>query len=516
MNTQDSTSSDRRFQIFISSTFEDLHEERKKAIEVVVDHGDIPIALDRFSASNEKDLEVIERAIKECQVYIVILGHRYGEIVRKGKISYTELEYDIAVKNGLLILPFILTDTEIENRRKKLDPKVSRDKAELKHYNKLCAFHDRIKPLFYKPWGPEDEFKFLVEKALNEQLAKCNKRGLVWEPEEPTRSLLQSASRNEFIVNIVKQLSSFEKLDFRVTREEPEEKQVLASFFREIYGDRIVNHNVSLFFESGSTVAYVARELLGQLSGPMKVELGGKPSIQISTNNVLAFLQLWLVTKIPCSLFPWGAPEDTYGASFGSLAGRNPLSPDYALPPLDDVARQEIENLLEMPYTLTTLRKPALLLGAISGLQLSNEYHVKFKPEDERLSDEEKDNVRRQIEKCSGPHVGSYHNKVFKRFMYATRIPLMIFITGHKINCDIVVGKCHFVLDTEFTWKEFYVDHPLAFCVGCKQSERAKYIKMFHDLGFEFYEGKPYQAVVAFIARNRRFISEFEKQAPVV
>lgn len=515
MITKDSTNN-RRFQIFISSTFEDLQAERKKTVEVVVDRGHIPIALERFSASNEKDFEVIEKAIKECQVYIVILGHRYGEIVPGSEISYTELEYDIAEKNGLLILPFVVNEREITNRRKHLDPKVIKDDAELKNYDKLCSFHAKVKKLFYKPWGPEDEFKYLVEKALNEQLAKCKKRGLIWEPEEPTRTLLQSASRNEFIVDIVRQLSSFKKLDSRVSQEEPMEKQVLASYFRENYIERILTHNVSLFFESGSTVAYVARELSRFLSGAMKVEHGGKPSIEVSTNNVLAYLQLWLAAKVPCTLFPWGPPEDTYGASFGSLAGRDSLSPDYALPPLDDVAQQEIENLLRTPYTLASLCTPALLLGATSGLQLSKEHQVKFKPEDERLlTDEEKDKVRRQVERCFGPHVGSYHNKVFKRFMYATKIPLMIFITGHKIDCEIVVGKCHFILDTQFTWDQFYQDHPLAFCVGCAQSERAKYISMFSKLGFECYEGKPYCAVTAFIARNKRFIEEFENKTPI-
>lgn len=517
MITENSTKKDdRRFQIFIGSTFENLWEERKKAIEVVVDKGHIPIALERFSASNESDLEVIKKAIRDCQVYLLILGHRYGEIVRGEEISYTELEYNIAKENGLLILPFVLKEKEITEKRKKLDSNVIKDKAELANYDKLCKFHERIKQLFYQPWGQQDEFKFLVEKALNNQLCKCKMRGLIWEPDEPTRTLLQSASRNEFIVDVVKQLSSFGKLDFRVSEQEPKKKRVLASYFCEQYKDRILTHNVSLFFESGSTVAYVARELSEGLSKNIRIEHDGRPSIEVSTNNILVYLQLWLNAKVPCTLFPWGPPEDTYGASFGSLAGKSSLSPDYKLPSLDDVATEEINNLLKAPYTLSTLHAPTLLLGATSGLQMGEEHKIRFKTDDEeRLTDKEKEEMREQIKKCFGPHVGSYHNKVFKRFMYTTEIPLMIFITGDKIDCEIVVGKCHFILDTLFTWDQFYKDYPLAFCVGCTWSERLKYIDMFSNLGFELYKEPPFSAVTAFIVRNKKFIANFERLTPM-
>src|SRR6266851_16727 len=123
--------SDRRFQVFVSSTFEDLKDERKKAVEVIFERGHIPIDLARFSAANKSDLEVIKSVMAECQVYIVILGHRYGEIPPGEEVSYTELEYLLAKENELLILPFVLEKEEVYERRKALDPNNTRDKAEL-------------------------------------------------------------------------------------------------------------------------------------------------------------------------------------------------------------------------------------------------------------------------------------------------------------------------------------------------------------------------------------------------
>ncbi|MDI6734703.1 MAG: hypothetical protein QME42_00670 [bacterium] len=231
----------------------------------------------------------------------------------------------------------------------------------------------------------------------------------------------------------------------------------------------------------------------------------------ISTNNVLVYLQFWLNARVPCALFPWGPPEHTYGATYGSIAEIGDQRPNYTLPPIDNKAKENIKKLLEDPITISRMKNPVLLLGATSGLQLSKEHKIKFNPEDENgLIDEQKNKVKEEIMRCFGPHVGSYHNKVFKRFLYATQIPLMIFITGDKIDCEIVVGKCHFILDNEFSWDQFYENHPLAFCVGCKQEEKNKYIDMFRHLNFEIYEGDNYAVVTAFIARNKKFIEEFE------
>src|SRR5208337_5112462 len=98
--------SDRRYQIFISSTFEDLKEERKAAVEAVFERGHIPIALENFSPSNESDLQVIKRAMRDCQVYVAILGHRYGMMVPEKDYSFTEFEYNLAQEYKLKTLTF--------------------------------------------------------------------------------------------------------------------------------------------------------------------------------------------------------------------------------------------------------------------------------------------------------------------------------------------------------------------------------------------------------------------------
>ena len=260
------------------------------------------------------------------------------------------------------------------------------------------------------------------------------------------------ASKNEFIVDIVQQLQGFGKL-FDRSATEVEKKRELSRFFVATYLDRIRLHNVSLFFESSSTVAYVAREVARHLAGQVTPDEWGAPSIQIATNNVLAYLLFWLVARVPCNQFPLGEPaEGTYGSLHRDLiANLPPSSPDYRQLPLDAAAKRQIERLSAMPYTLTAMRRPSLLLGATSGLQLSRQKTIRFP---EGVSEQRKEELLSQFERCFGPTVGSYHNKVFKRFMYATGLPLIIFLTAEKINRVIEVGQTHFVLDGELGWDE--------------------------------------------------------------
>lgn len=497
---------DRRFQIFISSTFEDLKEERKKAVEVIFERGHIPIALERFSAANDSDLEVIKKVMAECQVYLLILGHRYGSTIPGEDISYTELEYQLAKQNDLLILPFVLKKEEIIKRRKALyDSGSEKDKAEIHNSLKLERFHESIRQ-YRQIWGPDDEFRFLVLKALEDNLEYCKKPGFVRVPEEKVENVL-SVSQNEIIFDIVEQLKSFRELS-RESLVHREQKASLARFFRQQYLRRIIDHKVSLFFEAGSTVTYVAKEMAEYLRSEVRVDENGVPNIHITTNSALAYLQFWLKARVPCTTFPWSTPlEDRYGAFYGGVQHVQEKNPDYTLPPLDDEATEEIRRLLVAPFSLTW-RQPTLLLSTASGLQLSDEYTMTFSP---GLDEAAENELRGQLKKCFGPHVGSYRNKIFKRYLYATGLPTMIFLTGDKIDCDIPVGARHFILDSECTWEDFYKNHPIAFCIGCSQEQKRKYVERFRDLEFSILEGPTASPVTALIARNRQFIERFEK-----
>jgi len=97
---------DKRFQVFVSSTYADLHKERQKVIQTLMEMDCIPAGMELFPAADEEQWEFIKRIIDDCDYYILMIGGRYGTLTTEG-ISYTEKEYDYAIAKGLKVLAFI-------------------------------------------------------------------------------------------------------------------------------------------------------------------------------------------------------------------------------------------------------------------------------------------------------------------------------------------------------------------------------------------------------------------------
>jgi Domain of unknown function (DUF4062) len=99
----------KKFQVFISSTFRDLVDERQDTIRSVLDLGHIPSGMEIFPATDVQQFEYIKKIIDECDYYVLIIGARYGSVDSEG-VSFTEKEYAYAVENGVPVLAFIHGD----------------------------------------------------------------------------------------------------------------------------------------------------------------------------------------------------------------------------------------------------------------------------------------------------------------------------------------------------------------------------------------------------------------------
>ena len=96
----------KRYQIFISSTYDDLKKERSTVVESILKLRHIPVGMEQFVATNDSQFNYIKRIIDETDYYVLIIGNRYGTIADNG-ISYTEKEFDYAVSKGIPILAFV-------------------------------------------------------------------------------------------------------------------------------------------------------------------------------------------------------------------------------------------------------------------------------------------------------------------------------------------------------------------------------------------------------------------------
>ena len=102
---------DKKYQVFVSSTFIDLQEERRKVLDVLLMADCIPAGMEIFVATDDEQFEVIKKVINLCDYYILIIGQRYGSVNEATGRSYTEMEYEYAKEMGVPVLVFALDDS---------------------------------------------------------------------------------------------------------------------------------------------------------------------------------------------------------------------------------------------------------------------------------------------------------------------------------------------------------------------------------------------------------------------
>lgn len=100
---------DKRYQVFVSSTFTDLIPERQEITQALLELDCIPAGMELFPAANEDQWTLIKKVIDDCDYYLVIIAGKYGSIGPDG-ISYTEMEYRYALLKNKPIIAFLHKD----------------------------------------------------------------------------------------------------------------------------------------------------------------------------------------------------------------------------------------------------------------------------------------------------------------------------------------------------------------------------------------------------------------------
>lgn len=129
----------KKYQVFVSSTYKDLKEERLAVIQHLLKMGFIPVGMEQFPASNMSQMEYIKMMLDDCDYYLLILAGKYGTVAEDG-IGFTEKEYDYAIENDIPVMSILVKDIgKLESERceetdekrallKKFRDKVSADK----------------------------------------------------------------------------------------------------------------------------------------------------------------------------------------------------------------------------------------------------------------------------------------------------------------------------------------------------------------------------------------------------
>ena len=94
--------------VMISSTVRDLHEHRQAVIDACLRQGMLPKMMEHLAAADDGGLAESMRLVDEADIYLAILGHRYGHIPKGKTKSITHYEYERATQRGIPRLIFIM------------------------------------------------------------------------------------------------------------------------------------------------------------------------------------------------------------------------------------------------------------------------------------------------------------------------------------------------------------------------------------------------------------------------
>ena len=149
---------DKRYQVFVSSTFADLKDERSNVIQTLMEMDCIPAGMELFPALDEEQFEFIKKVIDDSDYYLLIIGGRYGSISDQG-FSYTEMEYDYAISQGVKVIALVHGSPE----------KLSVEKVEMnpEAQDKLEKFRNKVTTgRLVKFWSDARELPGLVALSL--------------------------------------------------------------------------------------------------------------------------------------------------------------------------------------------------------------------------------------------------------------------------------------------------------------------------------------------------------------
>jgi hypothetical protein len=159
-----------RHQVFVSSTYLDLVDERRAIIQALLELDCIPAGMEMFPAANDDQWSLIKEVIDLSDYYVVVVGGRYGSVTPEG-ISYTEKEYDYALSRGIPVLGFVHGDpTSIPSGA--IEIKAAARK-------KLDAFRAKVKQRMIKEFRTPDDLASVVSRSLIRAIKKDPRPGWV-------------------------------------------------------------------------------------------------------------------------------------------------------------------------------------------------------------------------------------------------------------------------------------------------------------------------------------------------
>ena len=320
----------KKYQVFISSTYKDLKAEREQVTKAILEMGHIPIGMEMFSAADEEQWELIKRSIDEADYYVVLVAHRYGSTV--DGTSFTEKEYDYAKSKGTPCLGFVI-DSSASWPASKMD-----QKAQI--LDKLDSFKGKVTSKLVNFWKTGEDLHGKVSIALMKQMHTNPQSGWVPASEDIAPAVTSELTR-----------LSNENADLREKLKKAQEK-ALTDNTRErhevITALKNNTQKISFFYEDSSNWEDSKDVSLLQIFALLAPEL----LIEKSSKSIGEFLAIMLNKSARTPRAEYPIPTNTIRSMIANFVALNLLEPSKKKHPVKD------DNEY---WTLTSLGKDSLL-----------------------------------------------------------------------------------------------------------------------------------------------------------
>lgn len=196
----------KKLQVFVSSTYTDLIEERQAAVEAILEAGHIPAGMELFKAGKSQ-IKTIRKWIDESDVYMLILGGRYGSIEEESGLSYTELEYQYALSKNMPVFAIVLKESFLFA---KASTKGRNTIFEKENTSKYDIFKKYVEDNIVKYVENVDQIPSAIHAHLNSILSDSDYNLVGWiKPTQQMKdlNLIESSHLNKFLNAILKELA---------------------------------------------------------------------------------------------------------------------------------------------------------------------------------------------------------------------------------------------------------------------------------------------------------------------
>lgn len=162
---------EKRYQVFISTTYPDMQTARQAMMLPLMDADMVPMSMDLHLEDSHSLMPVAQRMIDDCDYFVVLLGGRYGALSPLG-LSFSHREYIFAATKRKPVLalihdqPHTLPEGAREPTR---EGQVRRDDFARLLENKVPSYR----------WREESELAGLVSKVMPEMMRQYPAQGWV-------------------------------------------------------------------------------------------------------------------------------------------------------------------------------------------------------------------------------------------------------------------------------------------------------------------------------------------------